>query len=194
MDGTLYSLRQLRSRILIRFLHECLAGHGKQAQRDLASLAEYRRTMDRLRRDGGRITGPLPDDDRRSLRKTKQLWYGCEIERIGPRTGVQELLRKLSAITTQVALSDYRAIYKLEALGLKESFAAVYAGEELGFLKPHPELFQLIANDFNIPASSILHIGDRVDTDQAAAEAAGCACLIIGRDFQDFRELAIQMG
>ncbi|HEY7783098.1 MAG TPA: HAD family hydrolase, partial [Pyrinomonadaceae bacterium] len=138
VDGTLYSLRQLRFQILMRFLHKCLAGHGKQAQRDLASLAEYRRTMDRLRRDGGRIPGPLQDDDRRSLHKTEQLWYGCEIERIGPRTGAQELLTKLSAITTQVALSDYRATYKLEALGLKESFAAVYAGEEVGFLKPNP--------------------------------------------------------
>jgi FMN phosphatase YigB (HAD superfamily) len=49
-----------------------------------------------------------------------------------------------------------------------------------------------IASDFRVPAASILHIGDRAETDAAAARAAGCRCLILGRDFRDFGSLLQQ--
>jgi HAD superfamily hydrolase (TIGR01509 family) len=148
--------------------------------------------MEGFRKAGGQITEPLPED-RTALFEIERRWNGCAIEKIGPRPGLQRLLTQLSQTTTQVALSDYQAGHKLEALGLRNHFTAVYSGEDFGFLKPNPKLFQLIASEFKINTSSILHIGDRVDTDRAAAEAAGSACLILGRDFQNFRALAMQM-
>jgi FMN phosphatase YigB (HAD superfamily) len=58
-----------------------------------------------------------------------------------------------------------------------------------GFLKPHPAVLKTIAGDFAIPIESLLHIGDRVDTDEAVAQAAGCRSLIIQHDFKDYASL-----
>jgi HAD superfamily hydrolase (TIGR01549 family) len=88
-------------------------------------------------------------------------------------------------------LSDRDAAYKLDALGLQNIFTSVYVGEALGFVKPHPELFKRIASDFEVPTSSILHIGDRSETDERAAQAAGCRSLIFGRDFMSFHDIQI---
>jgi len=40
--------------------------------------------------------------------------------------------------------------------------------------KPHPEMLQKAISDFNLVKEQVLHIGDRIDADQLAAERAGC--------------------
>jgi HAD superfamily hydrolase (TIGR01549 family) len=86
-------------------------------------------------------------------------------------------------------ISDYAAEYKLEALGLDGRFTSIYVGESLGFVKPNPRVFERVAADFEIPTASLLHIGDRAERDYAGARAAGCQCLILGRDFPGFGSL-----
>jgi FMN phosphatase YigB (HAD superfamily) len=86
-------------------------------------------------------------------------------------------------------LSDYEAAYKLDSLGLTDQFASIYVGVRLGFVKPSPFGFHRAAADYEIPTASLLHIGDRIDRDHAAARAAGCQCLILGRDFRTFDAL-----
>ncbi len=110
--------------------------------------------------------------------------------RTGPRSGTTELMAYLvSQNIPHVALSDYQCVYKLDALGLKDRFESIYEGQRLGFVKPSPQIFERVASDFDVPTGNILHIGDRVDTDDAGALAAGCQCLILGRDFQSFGSL-----
>ena len=89
--------------------------------------------------------------------------------------------------------SDYEAAYKLDSLGLAGHFASIYVGERLGFVKPSPFGFQRAAADYGVSTASLLHIGDRVDRDDAGARAAGCQCLIFGRDFRSFDALLNQL-
>jgi HAD superfamily hydrolase (TIGR01549 family) len=110
---------------------------------------------------------------------------------IGPRPGVPEVLARLATRgLTQVVFSDYPAEQKLRALGLDGHFARCYAGETLAAPKPSPTGLRAIARDFSLAPGEVLHIGDRPETDAAAAEAFGCRSLILGRDFPDFRTLA----
>jgi HAD superfamily hydrolase (TIGR01549 family) len=194
VDGTLYSVGRLRWRLLGLLLREAAGGRGREARRELAALRGYRAAVEAARRAGGALDEALRDGSRRAaLLDLEGRWYGRALRQAGPRAGVVELLSFLAAEgITQVTLSDYRAEYKLDALRLRSHFAAAYAGERLGYVKPSPKAFAHIASDFSVPAASILHIGDRAETDAAAASAAGCRCLILGRDFRDFRALLRQ--
>jgi FMN phosphatase YigB (HAD superfamily) len=89
----------------------------------------------------------------------------------------------------QVVFSDYEAEAKVEALGLSRYFAGCYAGETLGAPKPSAEGLRAIARDYQLAPAQLLHVGDRVDTDGAAADGFGCRSLVRGRDFRDFAAL-----
>lgn len=40
--------------------------------------------------------------------------------------------------------------------------------------KPHPQMLEQLLTDFRLQPEQVLHIGDRLDSDGLAAEAAGC--------------------
>jgi HAD superfamily hydrolase (TIGR01549 family) len=73
-------------------------------------------------------------------------------------------------------VSDYPALKKLHALGHANLFDAVVAsGEAEGprRLKPHPDGYLAAARRLGIEPEHCLVIGDRMDADGKAAEAAG---------------------
>jgi phosphoglycolate phosphatase/putative hydrolase of the HAD superfamily len=80
-------------------------------------------------------------------------------------------------------LSDYPAEAKLAALGLDGMFDAVLAAQsaEIGAFKPDPRGLLAIAHRLSAQPLECVYIGDRVEVDAAAAEAAGMACYIIER-------------
>jgi len=196
IDGTLYSIRKMKWRLLRRFLREMAGGRGFVAGKQLMALRRYQATIEASRSGGGALRQvPGQKNSREVLLQFDRRWYAEAIHRIGPRPGVTDLIMFFASQNIpQVASSDYQGAYKLESLGIQECFASVYEGEKLGFVKPSPRVFERIASDFDVPMENILHIGDRVDTDEAAARAAGCECLILGRDFQSFVSLAKQLG
>ena len=190
VDGTLYPLGRMKWRLTCRFIREVACGRGLAACRELAALRRYRARIETARSAGGALGGALQETRRQALLNVEQRWYGRAIRQTGPRAGVTELLAFFAKKNIpQVALSDYQAEYKLESLGLGDRFASLYAGECLGFVKPSPVGFERIAADFGIPTDGLLHIGDRADTDGAGSRAAGCQCLILGRDFRSFDAL-----
>lgn len=90
------------------------------------------------------------------------------------------ILREIAAFRARggrtALVSDYPARAKLRALGAEGSFDVVVAnGEPDGpeRLKPHPEGYLMAAARLGIPPGDCLVIGDRRDTDGAAAERAG---------------------
>jgi putative hydrolase of the HAD superfamily len=191
VDGTLYSLRRMKRYVLAQYLKETIKGNGAFAHLELATLRLYREIIDRARKEGGTIDGKLRDDvDLALLEKATQHWYVETIGKVGPRSGIKDVLIGLRERgIPQVVFSDYEADAKLKSLGLAEHFDGVYIGERLGFVKPNHAVLKRIAEDFSVPIEHVLHIGDRVDRDEAAADAAGCQCLILGRDFRNFESL-----
>ena len=165
MDGTLYSDRFLRTRVAWEAIRRGLL-------RDLRTL--------RNRRDSSSDTAARLAAEARILIPV--------IRRLGPRSGVAELLDRLRP-RTLIAVSDFDPEARLEALGLRGAFERVYAAERYGALKPDPRVFLAALADLGIPAAALLHIGNRADTDGPAARAAGCRALILGQDFASFGEL-----
>ena len=70
-------------------------------------------------------------------------------------------------------VSDYPGLDKLEGMGLA-GFPVVVSCRTLGALKPLPDGLYAAASQLGVPVSQLLHVGDRWDTDGAAAAAAGC--------------------
>lgn len=165
MDGTLYSDRLLRTRVVVEAVR-------RGSLRDLRPL--------RNRRD------PASDVTARIEAEARILVP--VIRRLGPRPGVAEVLDRLHP-RTLVAVSDFDPEAKLAALGLLGVFERIYAAERTGALKPDPQVFHAALADLGIPASDLLHIGNRADTDGEGARTAGCRALILGRDFASFGEL-----
>ena len=165
VDGTLYPDQWLRTRVVLEAIR-------RGSLRDLRPLRDRR--------------NPSSDVAARLEAETRVLIP--VIRRLGPRPGVTELLDRLRP-RTLVAVSDFDPEAKLDALGLRGCFERVYAAERYGALKPSPGVFHVALADLGIPASALLHIGNRAETDGSAARAAGCRALILGRDFTSFGEL-----
>ncbi|HWN11171.1 MAG TPA: HAD family hydrolase [Pyrinomonadaceae bacterium] len=191
VDGTLYSIRRMKWHVMRRFLVEMIRGRGLKARKELSALQSYRDRVNDARSSGGALNKFFVDQNsREDLLEIEKRWYGPAIQKTGPREGVANVMSFLGERGfLQVVISDYEAAYKLESLGLADRFAAIYVGERLGFVKPSPVGFQRAVADFQTSTTRLVHIGDRADRDDAGARAAGCQCLILGRDFRSFAEL-----
>ncbi len=188
VDGTLYSVARMRSWLLGLMLRELLVGRGAGIGHDLEALRRHRAAVGAARSRGGILAEGLSAPERQMLLTAERRWYGSAIARTGSRPGVSELLDWFAAKQIpQIVISDYEADYKLDALRLRAYFTATYCGDALGFVKPSPRLFERAVADFNIEPRELLHIGDRSDTDEVAALAAGCQCLVLGHNFRNFR-------
>ena len=116
--------------------------------------------------------------------------YGAVLPGIGLLPGVSDLLEWLDTRgVKQVVLSDYLPTGKLAALGVSDHFAEVYTGEGFGHLKPSPAVFLGMLDHLGIEPHQLLHIGDRPDTDGAAATEVGYRVAIIGRDYETAGDL-----
>lgn len=190
VDGTLYSLREMRWNVLRLALRQAASKKVLTAGQELIALWRHGAIINAVRKSGGALDRARHRTQRAELLAVEERWYGPAIRRAGPRPGAVGVLDFFSAVgKRQVVLSDYEAEYKLRLLDLEHYFFSRYAGECLGFVKPNPGGFLTIAADLGISPSNILHIGDRADRDGQAARAAGCQCLILGRDFRDFHVL-----
>lgn len=70
---------------------------------------------------------------------------------------------------------------KLAAVGLAETFPVVVISGEVGVAKPDPEIFRIGCAALGLPAAEVMYVGDRPDTDAAAATAAGMAGVWLNR-------------
>jgi FMN phosphatase YigB (HAD superfamily) len=100
----------------------------------------------------------------------------------GSRPGLVELLQRLRRRGIKLAVvSDYsRVAERLRALCIPPThFDAIASCEEAGALKPCERAFSDVARPWGFAAAEILVIGDRTDTDGAAATRAGMQFLRI---------------
>lgn len=188
VDGTLYSKRSVASRLWFAMLAASFRGRAREAWEAAAELRRFDKDMELVRARGGRVT---PDDARTERRlELERRWLSPAMAAAGPRPGVANTLRFFGKLLEfQVALSDFECGHKLASLGLADAFSATYVGERIGHLKPSPEPFRRVLQDLGLPPQSLLHIGDRPDTDGAGANSAGCSVLLLGHDFRSFTQL-----
>ncbi|MFT4979076.1 MAG: FMN phosphatase YigB (HAD superfamily) [Myxococcota bacterium] len=73
----------------------------------------------------------------------------------------------------RVVFSDHPALKKLAVRGEQAGWTAVISGRRLGALKPSPDGLWAVAATLGVPLASVLHVGDRWETDGLAAAEAG---------------------
>jgi len=70
----------------------------------------------------------------------------------------------------------------LEAHGLAERFSAVLVSAVEKSGKPHPEMFRRAAERLGVEPGELMHVGDSLEEDYAAARDAGFPALLLDRD------------
>jgi HAD superfamily hydrolase (TIGR01509 family) len=193
VDGTLYDMDAMLGHLARLALRRGLWAPWRWAglARELRGLGRLRREMDLVRAGGGDLSSlGLSPEERAALAEVEARWTLEAIRAAGPRPEVAGLLDAVGALgLEQVVLSDHPAREKLAALGVAERFAGVHEGEGLGLLKPHPDLFRAVCREAGVEPDALLHVGDREDTDGAAA-AVGAQVVVLPRDGTAERTLA----
>ena len=69
----------------------------------------------------------------------------------------------------------------LHALDLVQHFDFIAASARIGFEKPHPRIFEWALEQANVPAASVIHVGDHVVADIEGARAVGIDGVLIDR-------------
>jgi FMN phosphatase YigB (HAD superfamily) len=193
IDGTLYDLKAFMRALKQDLLIRAITFRWFSLTRDLVRLVRFKRHMDNVRHNCpdfavGKLSG------RDEIGRTMDTLYARLLPSIGMLPGVNGLLDWFDEQSVpQVIFSDYRPSTKLSALHLDGRFQSIFAGEDLGHLKPSPTVFRNIIEQLGITPAELLHIGDRPDTDGAAASEVGFQVAIIGVDFDTADELAVHL-
>lgn len=181
-----------------QLVHEYLGRHGaiERATVDLAydvADAAYRKvwhdlhvTMSVAERleillDGLKRT--LPDGEFAEL---VRLHEDMELEfRPDPAPGALEALRSIHgryplAIVSDTIFSPGANLRKLlEGAGMLPYFDHFVFSDELGKSKPHPRVFESVAEAFSIDIQDIVHIGDRPHNDIGGPHAVGARGVLL---------------
>jgi putative hydrolase of the HAD superfamily len=146
--------------------------------------------------------GPRPDDDRDWWRELVARTMEAAHYRIVPFDdyfarvyetfscpGVWELFPDVPPILTELirlrirlgVLSNFdRRLYDILAqLSVLDLFEHVIISSEIGIRKPAARIFRAAAQQFNVEANEILHVGDEPVSDFAGARAAGLDALLV---------------
>jgi len=190
LDGTLYDLNEMTRNFRKLFWKRFFSRGCWRSMRELRQLRKHYKTMQKARSGGGDLSGIKPNWEPNNFHLLVKKWLGEAIFKVGPRPGVPELLEHWSQCSyRQILVSDFDWRGKLDALSLPSVFEEKFAGEQLGYIKPSPELFRIICSRLGIQPEALLHIGDMDDRDGEAARQAGCKVWILGKDFHSFSEL-----
>ena len=69
----------------------------------------------------------------------------------------------------------------LHSLQLVGQFDFLAVSSRVGFEKPHPRIFEWALEQADVPAGTVIHVGDHLDADVRGAEAVGIAGVLIDR-------------
>ncbi len=111
-----------------------------------------------------------------------QQWEKNLLARVPLYSGVRELLEELrSRGVRTVAMSDFPVTSKLKGYGLSELFDLAFSSEEIGYLKPRREPFDHILEKLDVPAETVLYVGNSYPYDIIGAREVGMATAHIAR-------------
>lgn len=147
--------------------------------REVPAAARFRHFLDRLGVDAGAcppaLVTDLLDTHRRELGRAAAF-----PAHHGP------LLRALGARARLAVVSNFdytpTALDILERAGVAELFATIVVSDEVGWRKPHPEIFTRALDRVGVGAAEALFVGDRADIDVVGAQRAGMDVVWINRE------------
>jgi 2-haloalkanoic acid dehalogenase type II len=70
----------------------------------------------------------------------------------------------------------------LERSGLRSYFSVVVGSGNVGYAKPHPQIFRIAADQMGVRPGEALYVGDSVEYDVAGARAAGMNVVLLDRE------------
>lgn len=193
VDGTLYDQTPLRRAMALRLIG-FVARQPVTGARTIRVLRAYRQAQETLRSSpavDNVATAQIRIAAARS-RVHSQIVAGCvrrwmEEEPLNilhrcVYPGTLEVLRTCRTKGLRlVALSDYPADQKLRAMGMSGLFDVVISAQapEVNAFKPNPRGLLVALERLGLSATECLYVGDRVDVDAIAADAAGVRCAIL---------------
>lgn len=125
----------------------------------------------------------LPDDEFSAL---VDLHEAMEITHMpNPAPGARDALKALHgkyklAIVSDAIFTPGRNLRKLlESAGMLHYFDHFVFSDEAGHSKPHPVMFQSVADAFHIEMDDIVHIGDRPHNDIGGPQAVGARGVLL---------------
>ena len=194
VDGTMYRQAPVR-RAMMTKLARAHAARPVEGYRVLKILAAYRHAQEDLRSRGFagdvgaeqvRVAAERVGADPAAVRQLVERWM--EVEPLpsvaaSVRPGLVDALDAVTAAGARLgAVSDYPAVRKLEALGVRDRFDVVLSAQDsrVGAFKPDPKGLLVALDDLGVPPSQALYVGDRADVDLPAATAAGMRCVLVG--------------
>jgi len=119
-----------------------------------------------------------PDDPRFAACFDELFHYYASADAWHIHDALPVLLQELQAGGLKLGICsnfDGRLHRIIDVLGLSPWFDCIVLPREAGFQKPEPGIFHYLATVLDVEAASVLHVGDDIGEDVAAAEAAGLA-------------------
>jgi pyrimidine 5'-nucleotidase len=194
MDGTLY-----RSEGLDRQYADAVDAYI--AERQGLSKAEARRLFDTRRAALGAQIGrtPTTTGTMQALGFDIEDWTTWRDDFVRPEDflardeglrGVLVELRKSRRLAVVTNNSAAMARRTLAALGIEDLFELVLTIQDVGLVKPHPDIYRRAAERLGVPARECMSVGDRPAVDlEPAAEAGMQTFLVAGpQDVAKLRE------
>jgi putative hydrolase of the HAD superfamily len=69
----------------------------------------------------------------------------------------------------------------IDRCNLRPWLSPIYTSEEVGLRKPHPRIFQLVLDDWNLPSAQVVVVGDTLEADVQGAHNAGLRSVWVDR-------------
>jgi HAD superfamily hydrolase (TIGR01509 family) len=70
----------------------------------------------------------------------------------------------------------------LRQLGILGYFSSLVSSGSEGFSKPHPRIFEIASSRMGLRETSLLHVGDKPQTDVLGARKAGIKAILLDRE------------
>lgn len=86
---------------------------------------------------------------------------------------------KLALISNTGMISSDIIKENLKKIGIIELFDTIVFSEDIGFCKPHPDIFFEVSKRLRLPISNLLHLGDSYSFDYIAAQNAGYESILL---------------
>lgn len=196
IDGTLYSQKAMRMKMLKRLLFFYAVRPNRLKElfalksfRELREMDEWKqaRFKDLYREISKKTTLPVT-----KIERTIQYWMFQAPLDIINKCSYQDVVSYVNEQHRNgkkvIIYSDYPAIEKLNVIGIEYDLVFAFGVDGINEQKPSLQIMEKIVSESGLTADQLLYVGDRDDRDKASAELVNISYC----DIQTFKQMIIQ--